>query len=230
MTITTHPLAPRIGEGIYTLPDAALILRLPLTRLRHWVGSYFESGEAENEEFLSSWGSGRSRGFNFLVLIEAYTVFNLRKLGVSLQRIRTARRILGQHLETPHPFAVRGILASGGQVLFDLEQGAPAAVLNLSPGKQMELRDVIAPFCTRIDFDQSTMLAERFWPLGREAHIEVDPRRSFGRPVITGTNTTAEALADLVDAGELPADVAAQYDVPVPAVKEAHQFIHQLAA
>jgi len=230
MTLATKPLTPRLGEGVYTLPDAALILRLPLTRLRHWVGGYFDAGDVEDDGFLATWGRGRGRGFNFLVLIEAYTVYHLRLLGVSLQRIRVAREILGKHLETPHPFAARGILASGGRVLFDLEASAPGALLQLSPGKQTELRDIIEPFCTRLDFDPSTRLADRFWPCGRGAHIVVDPRRSFGRPTITGTSITAEVLADLVDAGEAPTDVAAQYDVPVPAVEEAHRFIHQLAA
>ena len=230
MTLAIKPLAPRVGEGVYTLPDAALILRLPLTRLRHWVGGYFDAGDVEDEGFLASWGSGRARGFNFLVLIEAYSVYNLRRLGVSLQRIRVAREILGKHLDTAHPFAARGILASGGRVLFDLGDGEPGAVLQFSPGKQTELRDIIEPFCTRLDFDHSTKLAERFWPCGREAHIVVDPRRSFGRPTINGTSITAEVLSDLVDAGEAPTDVAAQYDVPVPAVEEAHRFIHQLAA
>ena len=228
MITASQPIAPRIGEGVYTLPDAALILRLPLTRLRHWIGGYLE--DREEEPFLAAWGSGRSRGFNFLVLIEAYTVYNLRQLGVSLQRIRLAREILAEHLGTPHPFAARGILASGGRVLFELDNTAPGAVLQLNPGKQTELRDIIKPFCTRLDFDQSTKLAQRFWPCGRDSHIVVDPHHGFGRPTISGTNITVETLADLIDAGEPPADVAVQYDVPVPAVEESHRFIHQLAA
>ena len=230
MSIAPNPLAPAIGEGVYTLPDAALILRLPLPRLRHWVGGYFAASEAGGDGFLATWGSGRGRGFNFLVLIEAYTVYNLRRLGVSLQRIRVAREILSKHLQTPHPFAARGILASGGQVLFDLEETAPGALLQLSRGKQTELKEIIEPFCTRLDFDQSTKLAERFWPCGRETRIVVDPRRAFGRPIINGTSITAEVLAALVDAGETPADVAAQYDVPALAVEEAHHFIHAQAA
>ncbi len=175
MPIATKPLAPRLGEGVYTLPDAALILRLPLTRLRHWVGGYFDAGYVEDDGFLATWGRGRARGFNFLVLIEAYTVYNLRRLGVSTQRIRVAREILGKHLETAHPFAARGILASGGRVLFDLEASAPGALLQLSPGKQTELRDIIEPFCDRLDFDPSTKLTERFWPCGREAHPQPHP-------------------------------------------------------
>lgn len=233
MTLATQPLAPRLGEGVYTLPDAALILRLPLTCLRRWVGGYFDAGTAESDGFLATWGSGRTRGFNFLVLIEAYTVYNLRRLGVSLQKIRVAREILGSHLNTPHPFAARGILSDGGQVLFDLGEitpGAPGALLQLSRGKQTELRDIIEPFCTRLDFDPSSKLAQRFWPCGKDAHIVVDPRRSFGRPIIEGTNITAEALSDLLDAGESPADVAAQYEIPRSAVEEAHRFVHQLAA
>jgi hypothetical protein len=33
------------------------------------------------------------------------------------------------------------------------------------------------------------------WPLSRERHVVVDPHRSFGRPIISGTSITAPKLA-----------------------------------
>lgn len=223
------PITPSLGQGVYTLPDAALILGLPLTRLRSWVGGYIES-TAEDVPMLATWGKGRGRGFNFHVLVEAYTVYNLRQLGVSLQKIRTAREVLSGYLKTPHPFAAHGILASGGKVLFDLPDSFPKAALNLNLGKQTELSDIIEPFCKRLDFNEATLLAERFWPRGHHSHIVVDPQHAFGRPIIEGTNITVEALADLVDAGEDKSNIASQYSLPLSAVEESHDFIHQLAA
>lgn len=227
--LTASPIKPRIGCGVYTLPDAALILRLPLTRLHSWVGSYIASLN-DAVPILQSWGDGHSRGFNFFVLVEAYTVFSLRNLGASLQRIRSAREVLAEHLDTPYPFAAQGILGSRGKVFFDLQGSNPQALLHLDRGKQLEFGAIIESFCTRIDFNNATLLAERFWPLGHNSSIVVDPRHAFGRPVISGTNITAEALSDLLDAGEASSDVASQYNIPVSAVKEAHAFMHQLAA
>jgi uncharacterized protein (DUF433 family) len=228
MTIK-DPIKPRLGGGVYTLPDAAMILRLPLSRLRSWVGAYLESVN-EHVPILQSWGTGRNRGFNFHVLIEAYTVYSLRKLGVSLQKIRIARDTLGEFRKTSYPFAVQGILGGGGKVLFDLQDTSPQAILNLDKGKQLEFAQIIEPFYTRLDFNDASLLAERFWPLGRNSNIVVDPHHAFGRPVIFGTNLTAETLADLVDAGEEKIDIAAQYDISIFAVQEAHDFIHLMAA
>ncbi len=222
---------PRVGEGIYTLPDAALILNLPLSRLRSWVGGYVESaGDSSPTGLLATCGRGSRRAFNFHVLIEAYTVYQLRGLGVTLQRIRTARNVLAKTLGSPHPFASRGILAQGGKVLFDLGTERPGALLRLDATQQTEFRGIISPFCQELDFEKDTQLANRYWPMGRDCNIVIDPRVSFGRPVIADTGITVESISALVESGESPINIAAQFDIPISAVTEADLFIRRMAA
>lgn len=225
MTASLPSLKPRLGEGVYTLPDAALILRLPLGRLRAWVGGYLDIVGSPPPGMLATWGRGRQRAFNFHVLIEAYTVYTLRKLGVTMPRIRTAREILAARLSATYPFACRGILAQGGKVLFDPGSEIPGGIIHLAPGQQAEFREIISPFCEELDFARETGLAERFWPLGRDSHIVIDPRISFGRPVIVETGITVESVYSLVAGGEAAENVAAQFDIPLAAVLEAVSFI-----
>lgn len=174
---------------------------------------------------LATWGRGRQRAFNFHVLIEAYTVYTLRKLRVTMPRIRTAREILATRLSSAYPFASRGILAQGGKVLFDPGADTPGGIIHLAPGQQAEFREIISPFCKELDFAGETGLAERFWPLGRDSHIVIDPRISFGRPVIVKTGITVESISSLVAGGEAAQNVAAQFDIPLAAVLEADRFV-----
>lgn len=230
MTACPSSPKPRLGEGVYTLPDAALILRLPLSRLRAWVGGYLDVVGSTPPGMLATWGRGRQRAFNFHVLIEAYTVYTLRQLGVTMARVRTAREILAARLQASYPFASRGILAQGGKVLFDPGVDAPGGIIHLASGQQAEFRDIIFPFCNELDFTRETGLAERFWPLGRDSHIVIDPRVSFGRPVIVRTGITVESIAGLVAAGEAAENVAAQFDIPIEAVLEAGRFVRPRVA
>jgi uncharacterized protein (DUF433 family) len=58
--------------------------------------------------------------------------------------------------------------------------------------------------------------------------VVVDPRISFGRPVIDGTSVRTETVAARYKAGESAADLADDYGVEVPQIDEAIRY--ELAA
>lgn len=207
--------------GAYTLPDAARLLGLPLPRLRNWV-----VGRDEREGFLHD-GCGKGRTFGFLTLIELFTVAQLRANGVSWKTLRISRAELAKRFSTEHPFALEGLLVTGGRLLKEL---GDETLLELGAGGQTAFEKVLTPFCHRLDFDKSTRLARRFYPTGEHRAVVVDPRHAFGRPVIDGTNVTTEALACLIRGGENIEDVAADFQLDVRQVTEAWDFEQRLAA
>ena len=209
-----------LHSGIYTIPDASLILGLPKSRLRSWV----LPASTKTNPVIQSVGEGRGRVFDFNELIEAHTIYSLRKLGVSLQKIRLAHEKLSKLFSTAYPFAKKGVLSDGNSVLFDLKNSGERYLLNVSHDIQTEFRDMVLPFCTKLEFDEETDLAKRFWPLGKRRMIVVDPRRSFGRPVIQGTNILSETIFGMLRGGESITNIVAQYDIPESAVKDAKEF------
>jgi uncharacterized protein (DUF433 family) len=58
----------------------------------------------------------------------------------------------------------------------------------------------------------------------------IDPHHAFGRPVISGTNITTEALACLIRGGEKVEDVAQDFRLEPEQVEEAWAFERHLAA
>jgi hypothetical protein len=71
--------------GVYTLPDAARLLGLPLPRLRLWVLG------RDAAEALGHRGTGKDRTFDFYTLIELFTIGQLRAQGLSWPTLRKAR-------------------------------------------------------------------------------------------------------------------------------------------
>lgn len=219
------PESISLGSGIYTLPDAALILRLPISKLRHWV----VGSDKNNVQLIQSWGKGRDRIFDFNELIESHTIYSLRKLGVPLQRIRSAHSKLAKILGCEYPFAKKGVLTDGHDVLFESQSNDQTSLLNLTDKKQFEFRELILDFCKKIDFCDLTDLVRSFWPLGKEKRIIVNPYHAFGRPVISGSNITTEAIYALYQGGENIEDIAHQYSTEVESIQDAVDF-HKMAA
>lgn len=227
-TALQHPLS----AGAYTLPDAARLLRLPLPRLRSWVrGALLSEEEGPTRRFpagpFETRGEGKDRHFGFHTLIELFTIARLRELGVKMATLQAGRRELEERFDTSHPFALRGLLTDGKRLLREL---GGEALLELGSGGQTAFESVLHPFCHRLDFDTTSQLAMRFYPAGRASCVLVDPRNSFGRPVIAGTNITTEALACLVRGGEKIDDLAADFRLEPTQVEEAWRFEQALAA
>ncbi len=219
-------------SGIYTIPDAARILGLPLPKVRRWLkGSHTSASVAESPapygiDSLGIKGQGAERHMHFLSLIEIYTVMRLRELKVSFPTIRRARSDLARRLKVEHPFATQSIFVDGAKLLTENDD----LCYELGTNGQIAMRNVLEPFWSRVDFETTTRMAERFYPQGRSSQVVVDPRLAFGRPTIVGTAITTEALASLYKGGEALHTLALQFDLNENAIHDALAFEHCLAA
>lgn len=221
-----------LGTGIYTLPDAARILGLSLPKLRRWFKDS-EAGVVEDAPARYGMtafgieGEGREKHMNFLSLIELYTVMRLRELKVSFSTIRKAREDLAARLGVEHPFAAQSLFVDGAKLLTENDN----LQYELGTNGQIAIRKVLEPFLKRVDFEETSRnLAERFYPQGREHHVVVDPRRSFGRPILSGTSITTEALASLYRGGESMEAIEQQFDLSKAEVRDALTFEDCIAA
>lgn len=221
----------RLGEGVYTIPDASMILDFPRTKLRRWVNQYWRSDFIDVNEPAKSnsyiWGEARETAFNFYTLIEMFTVISLREIGVSFKAIKQARIVLSSLFKTNLPFAAQPLMSDGKRVIIELGK---SNLLELDTGGQTAFRKIIEPFCKKLDFNQYNDLANRFWPLGKRHSIVVDPKHGFGRPTISGTNISTEAIFGLLNAGEEEETVADLYDLTEEQIDDVLVFQNRTAA
>jgi uncharacterized protein (DUF433 family) len=216
---------PHLGEGIYTASDIASILGLPPAKVRHWLNDYWDARFSVHHVGRYSWGSRLEKAVNFHTLIEFYTFYQLRLHGISSQKIIKAHEIASKVLNTPYPFATSKILTDKKVIFFE---DKIADVLSADDNLQYELKEVIEPFCHKIDFNGYT-LAQRFFPLGRQVSIVVDPHYQFGQPVITGTNIQAQMLYLMNKSGDSPDFLASLYDIELKQVNDAIKFCRKAA-
>lgn len=211
------------GTGIYTTPEVASILGLPRQKVKRWLNEYWNGlfNEARYSE-----GVGLEQVTNFHTLIEFFTFYQLREKGISAQKIIKAHNVLAKLFKTDYPFATSNILTDGKKVLFTGEIGE---IIKADESLQIYINQVIEPFCQRIEFDKNK-LAQRFFPLGKEHDVIIDPRRKFGQPVVGNTNILTETVYNLFRANEPIEVIANLYDLSIDQINDAIQFHRRNAA
>jgi len=227
MTTSTATIEPQLGKGIYSIPDASAILDMPADKVRRWIKKYWELEFLQYSDTSYTRGESRDKAFHFLTLIEIIAVDSFRQIGVSFPKIKLAHAKLSDLLDTQYPFAHAELMTDGKRIFYEL---LDSSLLEMDEKQQLSFKKLVAPYCKKIDFQNKTQLAERFWPLGKDHHIVVDPHHSFGQPVIKGTNTTVETIYSMLNAGESPEFVASIYDLNLNAIEDVMSFMKRNAA
>jgi len=217
---------PSIGIGLYTIPDVATILNLDRAFVRRWLREYWENQFKRKGRSYASWGNGREKAIHFFTLIEFYVFYQFRKQGVSAQKIARSHEIISQELDTSFPFANSVILTDGKKIFYTRNDGD--LIINADKSKQINFKSIIEEFCHKIDFDKE-LNALRYWPLGKEKNIVVDPHHQLGQPTVKNTNILSETLYKMYTSGENISFISSLYDVTENDVKASIEFFKKAA-
>ena len=216
---------PSLGIGLYTIPDLANILKLDRTLVRRWLHEYWGNKFDTTGANSASWGKGRDKTIHFFTLIEFYVFYQLRAQGVSAQNIVKSHEIIRQELNISFPFANSIILTDGKKIFYTIDG---ELIINADKSKQINFKSIIEEFCHKIDFDKDK-LALRYWPLGKEKNVVVDPHHQLGQPTIKNTNILAETLYNMYTSGEKIGFISSLYDVSENDVKASVEFFKKAA-
>jgi len=142
-----------------------------------------------------------------------------------------AQRIADQY-GTAHPFAHRRVYTDREQVFVALSDAGVEPDLQQVTGRraagQFVAGGIFDRYVEEIDFEASTALAERWFPLGRAVPIVLDPHIAFGAPVIAGTRIRTDVLALYVAGNSVPR-IARAFELEAPRVQAAIDFEAHLA-
>lgn len=231
---------PRLlGVGLYTRADAVRLLKMTPSRITRWVKGY--------SYWLTYRAEPRLRAqppvvrvrlptidgtipISFLDLMELRVVKALVDRGLSLQHVRRVATLASELFQTPYPFASRRIFTDGQAVFASLSRHTddPRLIELSTRHEQLIAAPIVEQYLTELDFDPTSSLALRWWPLGKSVPVVLDPRVAFGAPVVAGTATRTDVVAEL--ARTASSQVAADaYRVQSAAVEAALGFESQLA-
>ena len=204
----------------YAVGEAALYLRLPRATLKTWVHGRVDQNGRQAEAVIKLPAS--SGLLSFQNLVEAHVLGAIRRQhGVSLQRVRKALRFVQRKMQQPHPL-ITVEFQTDGVDLFVKELGR---LINASGAGQTEIDEAIRKSLARIDRDEEGV-ASRLFPFvrgteGEPKVILMDPKLSFGKPVIVETGIPVSVIVGRYRAGEDPNAIARDYSIPTDHVNDA---------
>ena len=225
MTENSDKAAKVRNAAAYTLSEAAHYLRLPPATLRSWVVGRQYSTAGGNKGFspLIKPASLRPPMMSFTNLIEAHVLRALRtEHGVSVKALRNALGYAQEELGIERLLLSPELRAQAGRIFLDRY----GELIDLSASGQLALRKVLEAHLRRIVWDE-TRIPIRLYPFlasadgGDARPIAIDPRISFGRPVLLSKGISTAAIADRIDSGESVEDIAADYDLDQSEIEEA---------
>lgn len=211
-----------IGIGIYTTSEIARILRLPYQKVNRWLNKYWDGELGKRFETKYSWEVDKTKAVSFHTLIEFYVMMQLSEAGVRTRNVLDAHKELSNLYKSSFPFAIKEVLegmeTDGKSIFFKIDND----LISLDGTQQLNLQ-FIEQFFKNLDFD-SNSLATRFWPMGKDNSILLDPSRKFGHPVIDDHNIYPETIYNHYKAGDPIHYIAHVYQITEHQVNNAIQF------
>lgn len=212
----------------YTLTEAAGYLRLPPATLRAWIfgrpypkltGRGFSAGLIR----IPDPDDGR---LSFLNLVEAHVLCALRRRHeVPMSAVRKATEYMRKGHGVERLFLRRGLQAGMGR-LFIEQYGQ---LLNIGEEGQLAIMDMLRAYLERVGRD-SEGKPFRLFPVTRDEALRspmvilIDPRISFGSPVIAHRAVKTSTVASRFDAGESVVAIAEDYGLEAHEVEEAIRY------
>lgn len=202
----------------YSMGEAAHYLNLPPTTLRAWCLGQRGFRAVIRLDGKSPWA------LSFLNLVEAHVLAAIRREHkVPLPAVRKALKYVQDHLDLHRPL-VQAAFETDGVSLFVERLGQ---LINASKEGQTAMREILQAHLRRIERDGKGLPIKLFLFTRRDgtaqapSPIVVDPRISFGRPVLVGRSVPTAVLADRFKAGDSLRELAEDYEAPSEAIEEA---------
>jgi hypothetical protein len=214
------------GIGLYTTSEASRLLKLRTATVRRWIAgyTYIQRGERAHAEPLWTLQLPKlddKLGLGFLDLMQLRIVARFVAEGLSLQALRAAlapTEFFGQD----HPFTAARFKTDGRRIFLAIvDQSGEQKVYDLAR-QQYGFHDVIAPSFRDVDFDAEVMT--RWWPMGHQRSVVLDPGRSFGAPIAAVSGIPTATLADIAAREGSTRAVARWFPVKEREVRHAIEF------
>lgn len=190
---------PKLGEGIYTIPEASQILGIKQDKLRAWVNKYWSKlylDEKFNPTVEYTTKINDYKIFKFEVLIEIYIVNKLRNVGISFRKIHQARKEIKEKYfkELNYPFSnskvINNLHIEKNHLCLDYK----GSTHELCEFGQIVPTEIIKHLSDKIQFDAKSGMPTEFVPNENYPSIIIDPKIKLGSLIIKGTRLNPEII------------------------------------
>lgn len=216
------------------MPEASRLTGVTPWRIRRWVRGYDFKVKHGRHRSPAVWNTqldpiDHAIALGFLDLLEVRCVDAFVTAGVGWKTLRQVHEQAWKLVGHAHPFCTNQF-ATDGQTIFLEERGKHDEVaLWDMRDLQRVFERMIQPFLKNVEFD-SDRVPRRWWPQGKAHLVALDPRRSFGQPIVFRDGVPTSVLARSVAANGSVDEVARWFEIHPASVQEAVAFEQMLAA
>lgn len=217
-----------LDRPVYTYPQVDRLLGLTKGTATRWLNGYRRGGRdydpilrvERQDTKWATWGE----------FVETRLLANYRDdENIPIMRMRDAVQALRDELGVEYPLA-RGYLylePEGREMLLRAQAvaGLPDEFALRSADRQVQVAPWLYQVVELAETDENRWRDVRRLAVDEAfPQLHWDPRRRGGLPVVGDSNVLAQTVAEFIDAGESPEDVAGWYHLTVEQVDEAVRF------
>ena len=221
-----------LSIGIYTIPEAARLTGVSAARIRRWLKGYDFKSVGKCRHSAPVWTGqlppiDQKLAVGFRDLMEVRFVAAFINAGVSWRTMRLAHEAAKRKLSTDHPFCTHRFATDGRAILMEQARVSGDPCLIDVVNDQCEFQSLVEQFLKELEFDDGVV---RWWPLGKDRKVVVDPVRNMGKPIVANSGVSTTVIARSVIGNQSERTVAAWYEVTLDEVRDAVEFERRLAA
>jgi uncharacterized protein (DUF433 family) len=198
-----------LGNGIYTLSEAASLVGVSPNQARAWFAGWPKSQSKGVLKPTDYTAIMRPDLVSFLDLVDVLVVGQLRLVGASMPSIRKAYRAISKKLDSPHPFGRKELYAdsNGKLFIYAAEETGDDILAEIVTG-QAAFPTILLKYLKRIDYDPQTHFARR---LNIGKNVVLDAKRRYGKPIVKSAGMATKLLAGAYFSNKKDADAVADW-------------------
>lgn len=191
---------------MYPVATAGRLVGLSAGRARRWLKGYEyeyqvgpdkETRRKQKAPVVRRNTNTAIKYATFLDLIDLRFIKEFVEHGIKLQKLRDALIEADKLLKGHHHFAKQIFFTDGSHIFLQIKDAENSeALMELLSGGQWVIAPIIKQLAHQIVFDRSTGFAKKWYPMGINGHIVLDPSRSFGQPIIVERGITTSVVYD----------------------------------
>ena len=215
---------------LYTFSEAGRLAHVSPTTVRNWLLGYkSDTGKLVPPLFHKS--NSDAAMVSFLQLVEVVVAGQFRKAErVSFKIVRQAHENAAAQWKLDYPFAHLRLEALGGHIVQRLrEERLGRSLQALDNPQQWTLPGLVVETVQQMEYDAEEF-AVRWYPVGKEYPIVVDPKVTSGVPTIVDRGVTIEVIHKRFKAGQKLDFIAQDFELEPDIVEEALRYAEQVAA
>lgn len=215
-------LGKLLTHRLYSFAEADYIANVRRGTSQRWLTGYVYQRGAERITRPPVTDRPKvSDGASFIDLVEIVAIGRLRAIGFSLPAIRRVVQHCRDLFKAERPLVTLQFKTDGREIF--VREGSQLVEVLRRKGMQA-WSEVLSPFLEQLDYAESVQMACRWWPLGKDHPVVVEPDYGFGRPVIAGKGVRVEIIVERFAAGDSTAQICEDFNLAPEQVEAALRF------